>query len=393
MTRTLIAGLAVYLVVVAVCLTVGSKTGILEDGAGIDTEAPPPETTLKQVLGRHVRTDFLADFASARALRAGTDPYLPMSELISRAGGPPWRLKGANPHPPTLLGIVLPLTFLGYGAALCVWSVGMILLLVGTLRLGRLRWGYAVPAGVFLGCVWPGAMAVGNPVPLTAFGIALAYRFRASHWLAGTGIALAAAPKLSGAVIALAFLVASQWRAIAVAAGGLAIAAVTPFVLFGGVWSSYLDAGGQAIRFNARRPDNAAIFNVGLPPGMTVLLLVVSAVAVAVRRRDAFWPAAWLTVALLPIAWMYSLIALVPMALHAATGRRRLAVGCVAAAALLTFSSPPLGEWSTRVFPLIVALVLAALLFSDAPGFWRAREVGLSAGDGGHGSARDQAVC
>jgi hypothetical protein len=100
------------------------------------------------------------------------------------------------------------------------------------------------------------------------------------------------------------------------------------------------------------------------------------AVGAALLIKDSFWPTVWLIVALLPIAWMYSLITLIPLFIAALRKPNPWGVGAVALGTALTVGSPPLGEaWPTKVIPLVVGCALVALLQIRETDFWPDRAI------------------
>jgi hypothetical protein len=324
-----------------------------------------------ELLGHNHPTDFLIDYASADALRDGVDAYAISADLTARVDVP-WAVSTANPHPPTLLTLVLPLTALRYDHALAVWALGMAVLYGCTLRLVGVPLPWAIVGAFALTFTFPGAYGIGNPVPVIGFGGAVAWRWRTVPAIAGIGVALAAAPKVSGLVLLVPFVLAGRWRVAAWALAVLAVLAVVPLLFDSGVWSAYLDLGVDAARLTAARSDNAAIVHRavgwGVPEVASMAVLGVVAGALAVWRRDAFWPAIWLTVAALPIAWAYSALTLVPVMAFVARRRSPWAPPVVAVAAAAMVGSSPAGMWPTWIVPFIVALVAVALVLDRTDG-------------------------
>ena len=328
---------------------------------------------VRQLLGRPDRRDFLLDYASAHALTHGVDAYASSSSLI-RGLGLSWPgVSGANPHPPTLLIIVLPFTLLSYGPALAAWALAMVGTFLATLRLVGVPLRYAVGVAFGLAITFPGAAGIGNPVPIIGLGIALAYRYRDSPIVAALGIVLAAAPKGSGLILALPFLLAGRIRTLAYAAVCYLLSAAIPLIWQTDIWSRYLDAGIKTLNDNAHdRGDNASLLYLahdlwGLSYNTTVVLLTVVAVALAITQRDLFWPTAWATVAMLPIGWMYSLLTLLPLVTFAVLRSPRRTVGLAAAATAVAAASPPNGGWPTIAFPIVLGLVTAMYLLMNRP--------------------------
>lgn len=162
-----------------------------------------------QFLGRLGGTDFLVDYASAYALVHHGDAY-EITEKLSERVGAHWEVSTANPHPPTMLPFILPFLAGDYRSALGAWSLAMLFVLILSVRFLDVLWAVAGGVGVALAVSFPGAYGIGNPVPLIGLGLAIAYRWRNHPLLAGLGIALAAAPKISGILIVIPFLLARK---------------------------------------------------------------------------------------------------------------------------------------------------------------------------------------
>ena len=98
--------------------------------------------------------------------------------------------------------------------------------------------------------------------------------------------------------------------------------------------------------------------------------LVVVATLVALTIKDTFWPVVWLLVAILPIAWMYSLLTLIPLFCIGLRRWNPWSTGAVVLAATLMVGSPPLGMWPTGVLPIVLLLAAVALLQIEEHDFW-----------------------
>jgi Glycosyltransferase family 87 len=324
---------------------------------------------INELVGMNIGTDFLADYASADAMTEDVDPYAPMVDLMTRVGTP-WAVAGANTHPPTQLTLVLPFTLLAYQDALSAWCLLMVLAFIATVLLMGVRPALAVPIGLRIALTFPGAYAIGNPVPVIGLGIALAYRYRDRPALAGLGLAVAVAPKASGLLLVAVFLLSGRVKVVTWAAAGVLVAVVTPVLFYPDVWSRYLDAGTASISFNAARDDNGAILHlgerVGLPTWATMALICVLAGVAVLRTRDMFWPSVWVMVASLPVAWMYSVVTLLPLVVTVLLRSRSATLrGVAVLASVLTIASTPLGEWPVVVVPIVVGLGYLLLFGAD----------------------------
>lgn len=366
---------------------IGDRVTFPDEEVGTAPAGGAINTVVLQLSGKANTTDFLIDYSSTRALVGGRDAYAPSADL-NAAVGVPWEVANANPHPPSTLTLVLPLAALSYRWAVSVWAMTMTVLIILTLRLCGLELGWAILGGTGIVLTFPGADGIANPVPIIGFGVALAYRYRHSPWLAGAGIAIAAAPKFSGALLLLPFIVAGRVRAVLVGAVAWLGMCAVPLLYDRSVWSNYRRAGLDSARANAARDDNASIVHlgerVGVAPMIVVIGLLIVAAALAWRRRDLFWPATWLVVASLPIAWMYSTLTLVPIVVAVVPLRARSALIAATSAAILVLGCAPFGRWPVVIFPIVVALVWCALWLAprSPDGVWFHPHLGRRGGFG-----------
>jgi Glycosyltransferase family 87 len=324
---------------------------------------------VRELVGRGDPTDFLVDFASAHALMDGGDPYAISAKLIHGVG-PDWPVNTANPHPPTVLMLVLPIILLPYDVALAAWALAMIYVFVGTIRLLGVRLHYAIPLGIAIGLTFPGAYGILNPVPIIGLGVAMAYRWRDTPMVAALGVALAAAPKSSGLVLIAPFLLAGRLRTVGWTALWYGLLAMVPLAIDHQVWTNYFPAAMTALRLNAARAGNASLLHLGRSWGIsevvTVGIIGIVVAVVALARRDLFWPVAFATVAVLPVAWMYSLLTFLPLIVWAVVRSPRRSAGLAVIAGALTVSSAPLGPWGPITYPIVTVVVLLLLVTAEA---------------------------
>jgi hypothetical protein len=174
--------------------------------------------------------------------------------------------------------------------------------------------------------LWPpAAWSVQQLTPIWLLAVALAFRWRARPTRAGLVIGLAALTKITPLVLIVPFALKRQWKAV-YAATGVAAAAIAMLI----VWqpaslSAYLDEGRRASEAQLHRTDNAGLVvaashAAGRPGVVAAVVLLVAIVGLGVLwrgREGSWWIWPWLSVALLPIAWIYSLLSLLPVLLVA----------------------------------------------------------------------------
>ena len=365
---------ASYIFVLLFMVLVVRHFQLPDEASGMDPSAGPVNALLQQASGKEVTSDFLVDYASALALWHGNDPYQVSAVIFDNEGLLAWPVGTANPHPPTMVVLAMPFALLSYQNALAAWAVLMIFALIWTVHLVGVRLVIAAPLGLAIAVTFPGAAGIGNAVPLIGLGIAIAYRYRDSPIVAAIGLTLAAAPKYSGLLLVIPFVLTRRWGATAWTAGFMTLLALLPLAFFRSTWSNYFDAGVYAITLNAARGDNASLLNLadkfGLPTSLAVGMLVIVALLIALWIKDTFWPIVWLAVAALPIAWMYSILTLLPLFVVSVRRRNPWALGSTALATALAVGSSPYGLWPVRVVPLVMVLAAIALLQIDESDFW-----------------------
>lgn len=326
------------------------------------------------------RADVAADYVGARALLDDGNAYPHLTEAF-RAVGIRWRAEGFSSHPPSALVVMLPIAKLRWKSAIAIWTAAMLALLaVGLWALGLRADVAAALTPVTL--LWPPAgWSMLQVTPVWLAGLALAWRWRDEPGKCGAAIAVASLTKLAPAVALVPFLLQRRWRALW---GFVAVWAGTTGVLLAlhpAVISQYAHVARRVERGSSQRRDNASVFVVlhqraGLAAAVAGALVVLALLAVAareLRRRGrldyAQWNVwMWAGVALLPVAFVYSLLPLLP-GLVDCVRRRPLVVRALAAAAFVApFFIHPFAYGSGAKYALVTACagvaVAAALLLS-----------------------------
>jgi hypothetical protein len=334
------------------------------------------EWTAAALRGRGERADFAQDYVGARALLDGSNAY-PVLGPALRKVGLEWSLDHRSTHPPTAFLFALPFAPLPWGWALRLWTLAMIGVLVACGLAFGLRFRHAVPLAL-LGLAWPpAAWSLGQFTPLVLLGLALAWRWRDRPALAGAAIALGGGlTKLTPFVLLVPFLLRRRYRAAAAALGTSAVAVGLLAVLDPKAFRQYAVLGHEASVSQSHRADNGSLllgaghFFGSFGAATAAALLVVVAVA-AVRRvrhdgidETAWAQWTWLSVAVLPLAWIYSVLPLAP-ALILAIRRRGLAGPAAAAAVTFTAVCAPFGTFSG--FAVVIALIAAGFAMLALP--------------------------
>lgn len=312
-------------------------------------------------------TEFVQDLIGARALLLGMNTYPVLSQGAEQIGLA-WPIAHRSTHPPTAFLLALPLAGLPWDTATGWWMAAMI----GLLGLTAIALGLraAAPHAVAASLLWaPAAWSLVQLTPIWLVGLAVAWRLQSRPWLAGAAIGVASLAKLLPALALGPFLWRRQWGAV-VGFAGVWLAALGVLTLLGApdaLWH-YLVLMSEVGREQAARTDNAALLVAAWTRwGWSGLILAGGLVAVvlgqAVARLRAGRPLdflhfglwVWLTVALLPLAWDYSLLPLLPwLAVLVWRGRPGAAVLAGVALAL------PMSLWDADNSLLITLAIGAA---------------------------------
>jgi hypothetical protein len=342
-------------------------------------------TAASQLRGEGPPVDLVQDYIGARAVVAGDEPYPILTEAFASVGLD-WPSPHRSTHPPTAFLLVLPVSSLPWDIGAAVWAAAMIAAIAGSFWAFGLRFELAAVAAP-LTLLWPSAAwSLGQLTPLWLLGIALAWRFRDRPWVAGAAIGFASLTKFLPALMLVPFLVLRRWSVLRGFAVVWAIAVSALLVLDAGALERYVDVARSGGGEQAARGENSALLvaaehRFGIA-GLSVAILVQAAVLVTSLRRlrsrgslDRWsWDAwTWAGIALLPIAWIYSLLPLLPaIAWLVCRG------GLIAATlALVTFAVPfvidPFGLPGGIRLALATACLGLSLLAANDGSLWRRR--------------------
>jgi Glycosyltransferase family 87 len=281
-------------------------------------------TVSAQLRGEGPPVDLVQDYAGARAMVSGADPYPMLTQAYTEVGIR-WPVNHRSTHPPTAFLLVMPVAWLPWNVAAAVWGVLMLAALGGSI------WAFGAKPGVAaaltpLALLWPpAAWSVGQLTPVWLLGLALAWRFRNHAREAGALIALASLSKIMPALALTPFALNRSWRAvwtfgILTGLASLALLLPRPSPLI-----RYLEIAGSTSAEQVTRGDNSALLPAAThafgAAGMVGALLVTAiVVSTSIQRwhrgiKLDLWEWhvwTWVGVALLPIAWIYSVLPLAP---------------------------------------------------------------------------------
>ena len=299
-------------------------------------------------------------------------------------------------YPPLVAQALVPLTSLPFGIVLGGWAVGAAAGLAAVShRLGGLGRGVTLPAVALAAFIYPFAVAVlfGNvnawfPFLFGLVLLAVLAPGRASAVAGGVALAIASAAKLHPATLGV-WLLARRWRegrggpsgrTLAVAiASGLGLVVLSLVVGGTGPWVDYV----AFLRGGATQADVVSTLNIG-PASQIALALGLSeaaartiqvpvtvaalatTVAAGLLVRDSvasFGVATIASLVVLPVTWFHYPVALIPVAIAAATRaepatRRTTLVALAAAVAAAGMAIvAPVAVWIAAAFVLLAIRV------------------------------------
>lgn len=281
-------------------------------------------TAAAQLRGSGPPVDLVQDYVGARSLVGTGDPY----EILTKAYasvGLNWPAEHRSTHPPTAFVLALPIAWLRWKVAAAVWAWLMVAAIAGSWWALGARAELSAALGP-LTLLWPpAAWSIGQLTPLWLLGIALAWRWRKDSLRTGASIGLAALTKLLPTVSLAPFLLVRRWRTLIGYAAVLGFAFLVLMIVSPGIATRYISVSRSVGREQAARSENSALLwafdhrfgLAGAAVAAGLIACVLGSSAMRLRSRDqldewSFWAWTWAGVALLPIAWVYSLLPLLP---------------------------------------------------------------------------------
>jgi len=229
---------------------------------------------------------------TSRGEKLGFDSLISWrAEKFFAHGISPYAIKGFV-YPPSCALLFRPLAGLSHHqlvmggiavVSVLIWATVML----AAVAIGRRWWGLTAGLAILLlsyAGAARGELSLENSSVLGAFALALFFLLACrGHWIAGAsviGVSLAVKPLL--AAVLLVFLLARQWKALAVAIGvpvvlNLVALAIVPDP--GRVWTklpSLLNRSGSGVNFNSAWVD--VVRTLGLPEGVSVVLRLLTIV-------------------------------------------------------------------------------------------------------------------
>jgi len=266
-----------------------------------------------------LRYDIAQDYIGAQALIHPGEELYPVLATAFEKMGITWAAYHRSTHPPSAYLLVVPFTLFNYPTAQVLWMLSMFVCIVFTGRAFNLRWKTSLLAAI-ISLTWPPTIwSLGQFTAIWMLGLALAYRFRDKPLLSGLFIGLASLSKFFAGVMLIHPVWRKRWSAlISFTAVWLAVLFVLLMMRSDAV-SNYVASNIGNSMDQILRPDNGALavvaWRLGGWLGITIVLVLTLCVLWVGLRNDgpAAWACmVWLGIASLPIAWVYSLLPLLP---------------------------------------------------------------------------------
>lgn len=330
--------------------------------------------------GHGPNSDIATDIVGFRALVEGRNAYPILGPALLDIGID-WDVRHASTHPPTTYLFVAPVAYLPWSLASAVWGWLMFALLVPTFIFCGLRPVAAVGLAP-IALLWPPvATSLGQLTLLWLFCLSAAYWAMWSRpVVSGLAIGLASLTKFFPAILILLFLRKRLWTAGIGMGLVWAASLLTLLLIAPNSWLEYAAANQTNTIETIMRSDNSSLLAysfrskglLGLCVSMVFILVVVFSNHNSLKNWRDPYPSlpAWmvlvyLSVALLPISWIYSSAPLLPVILFLLSRRRFIPVTAGLIGLAIPFFAAPWGFESVK--PLVsVTLAVGVGLIAQA---------------------------
>lgn len=284
-------------------------------------------TTLK---GQIPYSDIATDFYGFRALVLNQDPYAILGPALETMGID-WDVTHSSTHPPTAYLLTAPVAFLPWPLASALWAWLMLVGLIFSIRLFGYPWKSSFSIAIAAVFWPPTATSLGNITIIWLLGLMLAYKYRENNvFLAGIFIGISSYTKFFSALLIIPFIARRKWQAVigfifTWLAGLTIITILEPTTIY-----RYILVNRSNSIEIIMREDNASflafLFRYLKIPGLVAGILFIAIIVylgmprafkntkISVPEWNLF---CFLSVILLPIAWIYSILPLLTIILSA----------------------------------------------------------------------------
>ncbi|HEX2966400.1 MAG TPA: glycosyltransferase family 87 protein [Syntrophorhabdaceae bacterium] len=325
--------------------------------------------------------DILANIIGFRRMIQKANAY-PIIGPAVRELGVNWNVRHPHTHPPPALLLVAPIAYLPLKLSMTVWAY----LMLGCLFVSMLLYGFQWRLSLFISVLslfWsPVILSLGQITLIWMLGMGVGFKYRNTNLsISGIGIGIASITKFLPVLALFPFLRKKRAAALIGCAVVWIVSLVIVTVLNQATLSDYFTANRGLAGHAAWRLDNASplmgFYRMFGFSGLALPCLFIVSLCY-LNRKDFFDPDqisartfmffSWLSVALLPIAWIYSLAPLLPVLLYFLIQRNLIStVLCLFIIALPNFN-PPWGDKFVVVFYLCVLLTGSLFVLDRLPG-------------------------
>lgn len=293
--------------------------------------------------------DVLADVVGMRAMCYHEAELYPILGPAFAQMGIVWDVQHRSTHPPMCNLLTLPIAFLLPPYQQWLWLFMVLAAYAVSF------WALGARPGVALACsilslLWmPAATATTNVVVFWLMAVCLAYRYRNTRtFLTGLFVGLGAAIKILPGVLAALYLWRRDLRFFAGLVVMLVFTSAIALAIDVRIFAHYWVSGREASTETIARADNLGLlpfaYNHAGVFGLALALAFATGLVWANRKHlftpvgtpvspYAWWLMAYFAFLLLPIAWIYSFIVLLPVVVYFFVQRSPVAIGL----ALLSF--------------------------------------------------------
>jgi hypothetical protein len=287
------------------------------------------QNTFLTLTGQSEKSDVAANFLGFKLLLDHENPYPILGPGLKKIGID-WDVQHASTHPPTTLLLVAPLSFSTWPIFSLLWAWLMTLLLY--LSFPKEIKGSPKKILLLLALLfWPPiSFSLGQLTIIWLWCIVMAYRFREQRpIIAGIFIGIATFTKFLPIVMLCPFVIRKKWGAVIGFALIWALAVTLLYVLDPQIWSSYFKANSSNFTNQMMRDDGSsflvflykkfdifgALITIILMLGFLLSFLNFYLKQGISRVISEFeWQGyLFLSIIMLPIAWIYSVVPLIPI--------------------------------------------------------------------------------
>jgi hypothetical protein len=322
--------------------------------------------------------DFAQDYIGGKALLSNDDELYPILGPALAKIGIAWDITHRSTHPPSAFLLALPFTIFNYRFSVFLWMVAMFSCLFFASHVLGLTWRKSLLVSL-ISLAWPPTIwSLYQYTPIWMIGLVFAYRYRSRPLKSGIWIAIASLPKFIPAIILFFYVRFQKWKGL-LGFGSLWVGTfIVLLLLRKDVIASYLTNNNFDNLINQiNRQDNGALliiaWRLGRYAGVIIGIIIIFLIfRIGIQGRSSHnWAClVWSGVTLLPIAWNYSLLPLLPWLLLTLR-KKSISVRMLAIASLLTPYFGPLvaqNPWSVALCIMLSGLTFTLASLVDKKG-------------------------